>query len=58
MDQAHVGTVSTVSPLVVFMDGAATSSSAYHLADYTPVANDRVAVISYRDSLLVLGTTA
>jgi hypothetical protein len=48
-------TVTQASPLLVQLDGAGTATRAWHLAAYTPTLSDRVAVVSYRGGLLVLG---
>ena len=54
------GVVTQVSPLQVTLDGASTTSTAYREADYSPVLNDRVAVLTpYRgNAVFVLGKEA
>lgn len=49
------GTVTQVSPLRVQLDSSATSAPALHLAWYTPVVADRVAVDRQGSQILVLG---
>ncbi len=48
-------TVSTASPLTVLLDSSDTAVEAQHLAAYTPVVADRVAVTRFGRGLLVLG---
>jgi hypothetical protein len=48
-------TVTTASPLTVTLDSSDTAVPAAHLAAYTPVAADRVAVVSLGHGQLVLG---
>lgn len=48
-------TVTQASPLLVKLDGAATAATALRLTSYTAVLNDRVAVIPFTSTVLVLG---
>lgn len=49
-------TVTSASPLTVTVDGASTAAAAVRLAAYTPAAGDRVAVMPYgKSQLLILG---
>lgn len=48
-------TVQTVAPLTVLVDSSDTDDPAVALASYTPVVDDRVAVVRLGGQLLVLG---
>ena len=52
----RVGTVSGTTPVEVALAGA-TGLSASHLASYTPVLNDVVAILQTKTDLLILGPT-
>ena len=49
------GTITSASPVLVQLDSSDTAAPALCLASYTPVLNDRVAVIVQGGQLLVLG---
>ena len=49
-------TVTQVSPLMVQLDSSRTPTPALHLASYSPVVADRVAVDRQGSQLLTLGT--
>lgn len=54
---AEPGTVTQASPLLVKLDTSSTSFPALHLAAYTPVLADRVAVVHCGSQALCLGKT-
>jgi hypothetical protein len=52
---AQPAVVTQVSPLLVRLDGAATATAALRVSSYAATLNDRVAVVPYGPTLLVLG---
>jgi hypothetical protein len=52
----QLATVTAIGPIEILLDTAQTAQPASYLTSYTPAVNDRVLVLVYLNTFMVLGT--
>jgi hypothetical protein len=52
----QMATVTAITPIYIMLDTASTAQPASRVLTYTPAVNDRVIVIVYLNTFVVLGT--